>query len=72
MNIFQDTFHGQIVHTAEWTDAVDLKGKRVAIIGTGASAVQVKDRRSGLSSLKQPQESCGQSYLTFYARKLRL
>jgi len=29
------------VHSAEWTDDIDLKGKRVAIIGTGASAVQV-------------------------------
>jgi cation diffusion facilitator CzcD-associated flavoprotein CzcO len=29
------------VHTARWDAGVDLKGKRVAVIGTGASAVQV-------------------------------
>ena len=27
-------------HTARWDGSVDLKGKRVAMIGTGASAVQ--------------------------------
>jgi cation diffusion facilitator CzcD-associated flavoprotein CzcO len=29
------------MHTARWDDAVDYRGKRVAVIGTGASAVQV-------------------------------
>ena len=29
------------MHTARWDHAQDLTGKRVAIIGTGASAVQV-------------------------------
>lgn len=33
-------FSGPIVHTAEWDEGLDLKGKRVAIIGTGASAAQ--------------------------------
>lgn len=28
-------------HTAEWDSTVDLKGKKVAVIGTGASSVQV-------------------------------
>ena len=36
-----DTFTGQIFHTAAWPDDADLSGKRVAIIGTGASAMQV-------------------------------
>ncbi len=36
-----DSFCGATVHTARWDPEVDLKGKRVAIIGTGASAVQV-------------------------------
>ncbi|KAH8897442.1 FAD/NAD(P)-binding domain-containing protein [Thozetella sp. PMI_491] len=34
-------FKGPIVHTAAWDDTVDLADKRVAIIGAGASAVQV-------------------------------
>jgi cation diffusion facilitator CzcD-associated flavoprotein CzcO len=34
-------FAGHVMHTARWDHAVDLRGKRVAIIGTGASAVQV-------------------------------
>jgi cyclohexanone monooxygenase len=34
-------FAGTTVHTARWDHRVDLAGKRVAVIGTGASAVQV-------------------------------
>ena len=34
-------FSGTTLHTARWDDTEDLTGKRVAIIGTGASAVQV-------------------------------
>ncbi len=36
-----DSFAGVTIHTARWDHAQDLTGKRVAIIGTGASAVQV-------------------------------
>ena len=36
-----DTFGGDMFHTARWNHDVDLTGKRVAVIGTGASAVQV-------------------------------
>jgi len=36
-----DTFKGTSFHTARWDHNVDLKGKRVGIIGTGATAVQV-------------------------------
>jgi len=36
-----DTFDGPIFHTAEWPDGLDLTGKRVAIIGTGASSMQI-------------------------------
>jgi cation diffusion facilitator CzcD-associated flavoprotein CzcO len=36
-----DSFGGLTMHTARWDHAQDLTGKRVAIIGTGASAVQV-------------------------------
>lgn len=34
-------FRGPIFHTARWRHDVDLTGKRVAVIGTGASAIQV-------------------------------
>jgi cation diffusion facilitator CzcD-associated flavoprotein CzcO len=36
-----DSFAGITMHTARWDHDQDLAGKRVAIIGTGASAVQV-------------------------------
>ena len=36
-----DEFAGTVLHTARWDHAQDLRGKRVAVIGTGASAVQV-------------------------------
>lgn len=36
-----DTFDGPIFHTAEWPDGLELAGKRVAIIGTGASSMQI-------------------------------
>ncbi|WP_161600632.1 flavin-containing monooxygenase [Mycolicibacterium hodleri] len=35
-----ETFGGPTFHTARWDHSVDLTGKRVAIVGTGASAVQ--------------------------------
>ncbi len=36
-----ESFAGVTMHTARWDHSQDLTGKRVAIIGTGASAVQV-------------------------------
>lgn len=37
-----ESFQGSIHHTARWPqDGIDLTGKRVAVIGTGASGVQV-------------------------------
>ncbi|MBM9467773.1 flavin-containing monooxygenase [Nakamurella leprariae] len=36
-----DEFTGTIVHTARWDPALDLRGKRVAVVGAGASAIQV-------------------------------
>ncbi|MBS0469614.1 MAG: FAD-dependent oxidoreductase [Proteobacteria bacterium] len=35
-----ESFKGQSFHSATWDHSVDLKGKRVAVIGTGASAFQ--------------------------------
>ncbi|MEQ6900051.1 NAD(P)/FAD-dependent oxidoreductase [Nocardioides sp. YIM 152588] len=36
----RETFDGPSFHSAEWRHDVDLTGKRVAVVGTGASAVQ--------------------------------
>ncbi|MCX6397419.1 MAG: NAD(P)/FAD-dependent oxidoreductase [Propionibacteriales bacterium] len=36
-----DDFAGVTIHTARWDESVDLRGKRVAIVGTGASAIQI-------------------------------
>lgn len=36
-----DDFAGKLMHTAAWDDDYDLAGKRVAVIGSGASAIQV-------------------------------
>ncbi|WP_052396842.1 NAD(P)/FAD-dependent oxidoreductase [Kutzneria sp. 744] len=35
-----ERFGGAVFHSAQWDHSVDLKGKRVAVIGTGASAAQ--------------------------------
>lgn len=35
-----DSFAGTLVHTAQWPDKIDLAGKRVGVIGNGASAMQ--------------------------------
>ncbi|WP_040524338.1 flavin-containing monooxygenase [Gordonia effusa] len=34
-------FEGKVVHSARWDNDFDYSGKRVAVIGTGASAIQI-------------------------------
>lgn len=34
-------FRGEIIHSARWRSDISLEGKRVALIGTGASAFQI-------------------------------
>ncbi|KQZ67196.1 flavin-containing monooxygenase [Nocardioides sp. Root151] len=34
-------FQGEVFHSAQWNHDIDLTGKRVAVIGTGASAIQI-------------------------------
>jgi cation diffusion facilitator CzcD-associated flavoprotein CzcO len=36
-----DEFDGPIVHSSRWRDDLELAGKRVGVVGTGASAVQL-------------------------------
>ena len=37
----QESFTGVAMHSQDWDPAVDCRGKRVAVIGTGASAYQI-------------------------------
>jgi cation diffusion facilitator CzcD-associated flavoprotein CzcO len=36
-----DRFRGKIFHSARWDRTVDVRDRRVAVVGTGASAVQI-------------------------------
>lgn len=36
-----ENFAGRVIHTTEWQDDYDPTGKRIAVIGTGATAVQL-------------------------------
>ncbi|QDY77209.1 flavin-containing monooxygenase [Streptomyces qinzhouensis] len=47
-----DGFPGEVFHSSRWNHGTDLRGKRVAVIGTGASAVQIVPRiQPGAASL---------------------
>jgi cation diffusion facilitator CzcD-associated flavoprotein CzcO len=35
------SFAGPVIHSARWDHGVDLVGRRVAVVGTGASAIQI-------------------------------
>ncbi len=37
----RDTFAGKAMHSSRWDHGYDLAGKRVAVVGTGASAIQI-------------------------------
>ncbi|WP_026919344.1 flavin-containing monooxygenase [Gordonia shandongensis] len=36
-----DDYEGRVIHSARWDHDYDFAGKRVAVVGTGASAVQI-------------------------------
>ena len=36
-----DSYQGKKIHSADWDHDYDMRGKKVAVIGTGASAVQI-------------------------------
>ncbi len=42
-----DSFQGEVFHSARWRHDYDLTGKRVAVIGTGASAIQIVPEIAG-------------------------
>ncbi|WP_046321770.1 NAD(P)/FAD-dependent oxidoreductase [Mycobacterium sp. UM_Kg1] len=36
-----ESFRGRVIHTTKWDDSYDPTGERIAVIGTGATAVQL-------------------------------
>lgn len=36
-----DAFRGRVIHSARWDHDYDLRNKRLAVVGTGASAIQI-------------------------------
>lgn len=42
-----DSFKGKMMHSARWQHSYDLSNKKVAVIGTGASAVQIVPNIAG-------------------------
>lgn len=36
-----DSFEGEVFHSADWNHSADLKGKRIGVVGSGASAIQI-------------------------------
>jgi cation diffusion facilitator CzcD-associated flavoprotein CzcO len=45
----RETFAGPQIHTSRWDHDIDLRGRRVGVIGTGASAVQVVPELAGVA-----------------------
>jgi cation diffusion facilitator CzcD-associated flavoprotein CzcO len=45
-----DTFSGTIMHSSAWDDTVELRGRRVGVVGTGASAAQLIPRLAQTAS----------------------
>jgi cation diffusion facilitator CzcD-associated flavoprotein CzcO len=45
-----DAFAGKVIHTTDWDDSYDLTGKRAAVIGTGATGVQLIPEVAKLAS----------------------
>ena len=45
-----ETFKGESFHSARWRDDISLEGKRVAVIGTGCTAVQLAPKTADKAS----------------------
>jgi cation diffusion facilitator CzcD-associated flavoprotein CzcO len=45
----RETFAGPQIHTSRWDHGVELRGRRVGVVGTGASAVQVVPELAGVA-----------------------
>jgi 4-hydroxyacetophenone monooxygenase len=42
-----ERFRGRMFHTSDWPEDLDVRGKRIAVIGTGASAMQAAPSIAG-------------------------
>lgn len=45
----RDSFAGPVFHSAQWDPSADLRGKRVGVVGTGASALQIIPRMAEMA-----------------------
>jgi cation diffusion facilitator CzcD-associated flavoprotein CzcO len=45
----RETFAGPQIHTSRWDHGAELRGRRVGVVGTGASAVQVVPELAGFA-----------------------
>jgi cation diffusion facilitator CzcD-associated flavoprotein CzcO len=57
-----ERFKGRIFHSARWDHSASLEGKRVALIGTGASAIQIGP------AIVNPSDGKGTAHLDVYQR----
>lgn len=46
----RERFTGPTMHSAQWDHSVDLRGKRVAVIGSAASAIQIVPEIAGIAA----------------------
>lgn len=70
-----DRFEGKVMHTARWDHGYDLDGRRVGLIGTGATGIQVgpaiADRVAHLSIYQRHAIWCGPKPNYAYGRKTK-
>lgn len=45
-----ETFTGALFHSAGWDHSVDLEGKRIGVVGSGASAIQIVPQMQKIAS----------------------
>ncbi|WP_323743571.1 flavin-containing monooxygenase [Agreia pratensis] len=45
-----DSFAGPVMHSSTWDDSVELRGRRVGVVGTGASAAQLIPRLADVAA----------------------
>jgi cation diffusion facilitator CzcD-associated flavoprotein CzcO len=45
-----ETFEGDVFHSADWDHSAELEGKRIGVVGSGASAIQIIPEMQKLAS----------------------
>lgn len=59
-----ETFKGDQWHSSRWNSEIDLKGKRVAVIGNGSSGIQVVPNIVGIEGISITQFIRSPGYFT--------